>query len=209
MTLTESLKWRYAVKKYSNKKVTDTDLKTISEAINLSASSAGIQPYRLIVVHNPDIRQQLAEAGFNPQIAEASHLLVFAAIADLSEKHIDEYMQRMADTRGVPVASLGQFRNILVANITGKSADENFIWAAKQAYIGLGTGLAAAAELRIDSTPMEGFDPAKFDELLGLTKQGLKSVVLLALGYRDEEKDPFVHAAKVRLPLGNFSMHIN
>lgn len=209
MSLTESLKWRYAVKKYNDQKVSDADVKTILEAINLSASSAGLQPYRVIVVENVELRKQLAEGGFNPQVLEASHLLVFAAIENLSETHVDEYMQRMADTRGLPVEALGDFRKILVANISGKTQEENFIWATKQAYIGLGTGLAAAAELRIDSTPMEGFNPAKFDEMLGLKEKGLRSVVLLSLGYRNVEKDPFVNAAKVRLPLEEFTEYIS
>ncbi|WP_293887771.1 MULTISPECIES: NAD(P)H-dependent oxidoreductase [unclassified Sphingobacterium] len=208
MSLKESLKWRYAVKKYSAQKVSDANVKTILEAINLSASSAGLQPYRVIVVKNPEIRKQLAEGGFNPQVEEASHLLVFAALDNLSIEHVDDYMQRMADTRGIPVEALGEFRKILVVNITGRTPEENFIWATKQAYIGLGNGLLAAADLRIDATPMEGFDPAKFDEVLGLKEQGLKSVVLLSLGYRDSEKDPYVNAAKVRLPLDEFTKYI-
>lgn len=209
MSLIESLKWRYAVKKYNDQKVSDADVKTILEAINLSASSAGLQPYRVIVVENSELRKRLAEGGFNPQVLEASHLLVFAAIENLSETHVDEYMQRMADTRGLPVEALGDFRKILVANISGKTQEENFIWATKQAYIGLGTALIAAANLRVDTTPMEGFNPAKFDEMLGLKEKGLRSVVLLSLGYRNVEKDPFVNAAKVRLPLEEFTEYIS
>ncbi len=209
MSLIESLKWRYAVKKYNDQKVSDADVKIILEAINLSASSAGLQPYRVIVVENSELRKQLAEGGFNPQVLEASHLLVFAAIENLSETHVDEYMQRMADTRGLPVEALGDFRKILVANISGKTQEENFIWATKQAYIGLGTALVAAANLRVDTTPMEGFNPAKFDEMLGLKEKGLRSVVLLSLGYRNAEKDPFVNAAKVRLPLEEFTEYIS
>ncbi|MBN8824308.1 MULTISPECIES: NAD(P)H-dependent oxidoreductase [unclassified Spirosoma] len=205
MSLTESLKWRYAVKKYSDKKVSEADINTIIEAINLSASSAGLQPYRVIVVESPKIRKKLGEGAFNPQITEASHLLVFAAIENLSIAHVDEYMQRMAQTRGVPVESLEKFRQLLIANITGKTQEENFTWAAKQAYIGLGTGIAAASELQVDTTPMEGFIPSKFDDILGLKEKGLKSVVLLALGYRDADKDPYAQAAKVRLPMDVFS----
>lgn len=209
MSLIESLKWRYAVKKYNDQKVSDADVKIILEAINLSASSAGLQPYRVIVVENSELRKQLAEGGFNPQVLEASHLLVFATIENLSETHVDEYMQRMADIRGLPVEALGDFRKILVANISGKTQEENFIWATKQAYIGLGTALVAAANLRVDTTPMEGFNPAKFDEILGLKEKGLRSVVLLSLGYRNTEKDPFVNAAKVRLPLDKFTEYIS
>lgn len=208
MNLAESLKWRYAVKKYADKKVSQTDLTIILEATNLSASSAGLQPYRVIVVENPEIRRKLGEGTFNPQITEASHLLVFAAIENLSVSHIDEYMQRMAYTRGLPVEALEQFRNMLVSNVTGKNQEENVIWATKQAYIGLGTALVAAAELNVDSTPMEGFDQVRFDEVLGLGEKGLRSVVLLALGYRDAQKDPYVNAAKVRLPLNVFAEYV-
>lgn len=209
MSLSESLKWRYAVKKYASKKVNDEDITAILEATNLSASSAGLQPYRVIVVENTAIRNKLAENGFNPQIVEASHLLVFAAIENLSLSDIDEYMQRTAETRGVPVQALENFRQILIGNITSKTKEDNFIWASKQAYIGLGTAMVAAAYLRIDATPMEGFNPAQFDEILGLKEKGLKSVVLLSLGYRDAEKDPYVNAEKVRLPLNKFSFAIN
>lgn len=209
MSLTASLKWRYSVKKYSNRKVSHTDLNTVLEAINLSASSAGLQPYRVIVVENQDVMNQLGEGEFNPQISESSHLLVFAALDNVSETHIDEYMQRMADTRGIPVEGLKDFRNILISHVTGRTQEENFIWASKQAYIGLGTGIAAASELGIDNTPMEGFNPPKFDEILGLKEKGLRSVVLLALGYRDAEKDPYAHAAKVRLPLESFTDLVN
>lgn len=205
MNLTEALKWRYAVKKYADKKVNETDLRTILEATNLSASSAGLQPYRIIVVEDPEIRLKLGQGAFNPQITEAFHLLVFAAIEHLSESHIDEYMQRMADTRKLPLEALSEFRKILVAHITGRTQEENFIWASKQAYIGLGTAMVAAAELEVDATPMEGFDPVRFNEILGLKEKGLSSVVLLALGYRDAEKDPYVNAAKVRLPLNEFA----
>lgn len=208
MSLIESLKWRYAVKKYSEQKVSDADVKTILEATNLSASSAGLQPYRVIVVENPEIRKQLAEGGFNPQVIEASHLLVFATIENLTTEHVDDYMQRMANTRGLPVEALGDFRKILIANITKNTQIENLIWATKQAYIGLGTALIAAADLRIDATPMEGFNPMQFDEILGLKEKGLRSVVLLSLGYRNEGKDPFVNAVKVRLPLSSFVEYV-
>ncbi len=208
MNTTEALKWRYSVKKYSTQKVSEEDIRQIVEATNLSASSAGLQPYRIVLVENPEMRARLAEGGFNPQIAEASHLLVFAAIDNLSASHVNEYMQRVADTRGIPVSSLDAFREKLTTNISGKTPEENLAWATKQAYIGLGTAMVAAAELRVDSTPMEGFHPAKFDEVLGLKEKGLRSVVLLALGYRDTEKDPFVNAAKVRLPLNELSYSV-
>ncbi|WP_198315767.1 nitroreductase family protein [Chitinophaga tropicalis] len=111
----------------------------------------------------------------------------------------------MANTRGLPTEALTGFRDILIAHITGRTQEENLIWTVKQAYIGLGTGIATASELKIDTTPMEGFNPPKFDEILGLKENGLRSMVLLALGYRDEAKDPYVNAAKVRLPLEVFT----
>lgn len=205
MDLQETLKWRYAVKQYSNKEVSDTDLNAIIDAINLSASSTGMQPYRLFVLKDKDLRKQLGESSFNSQIVEASHLLVFAAYENVTQEIIDNYMQHVADIRKTPIEQLAEFKEKLETYLLSRTAEENFIWSAKQAYIALGTGLIAAADLKIDATPMEGFDSQLFDKLLGLKKQGLKSVVLLSIGYRDEEKDFFAKLEKVRLPREEFA----
>lgn len=205
MDIIKTLHWRYAVKKYSNRKISSHSIEKITEAINLSASSTGLQPYRVIVVENAELRKQLGEGSFNAQIKDASHLLVFAAFENVTEREIDEYLQRVADVRQVPLESLNDFRTVMIANFLTRSQEDNFNWASRQAYIGLGTALIAAAEMEIDTTPMEGFDAARFDTLLGLKEKGLRSVVLLALGYRDETQDPFVKLKKVRLPLEEFA----
>jgi len=205
MNLQETLKWRYAVKQYSDKEVSDTDLNAIIDAINLSASSAGMQPYRLFVLKDKNLRKQLGESSFNPQIVQASHLLVFAAYENVSQENIDHYIQFVADVRETPLGQLAEFKKALEIGLLSRTTEENFIWSARQAYIALGTGLIAAADLKIDATPMEGFDNQLLDKLLGLKEQGLKSVVLLSIGYRDEEKDFFAKLKKVRLPREKFA----
>jgi len=205
MNLIESLNWRYATKKYSDRKVSADDLNKIIAATNLSASSAGLQPYRLFIVGNQELRNKLGEGSFNGQIANSSHLLVFAAFEKITEEHIETYINHIASERGLPVEALADFKAALVNGILNRTDEVNFTWAARQAYIGLGTALIAAADLQIDSTPMEGFDADKFDELLNLKEKGLKSVVTLALGYRDEEQDMYAKFKKVRLAKDDFA----
>jgi len=207
MKLIEDLNWRYATKKYSTHKVSEDDLEKIIDAINLSASSTGIQTYRLFVIEDPEMRKELGSDSFNPQIVEASHLLLFAAFDSISQETIDNYIRLVAKVREMPVEDLAGFKSALGALLT-RTDDENFIWSAKQAYIALGTGLIAAAALHVDATPMEGFSTEKFDEVLGLKEKGLKSVVLLALGYRDEENDKYAKLKKVRVPKEEFVIRI-
>jgi len=207
MKLIEDLNWRYATKKYSTQKVNGEDLEKIIDAINLSASSTGIQTYRLFVIEDPEMRKELGSDSFNPQIVEASHLLLFAAFDSISQETIDNYIRLVAKVREMPVEDLAGFKSALGALLT-RTDDENFIWSAKQAYIALGTGLIAAAALHVDATPMEGFNTEKFDEVLGLKEKGLKSVVLLALGYRDEENDKYAKLKKVRVPKEEFVIRI-
>jgi len=207
MKLIENLNWRYATKKYSTQKVNGDDLEKIIDAINLSASSTGIQTYRLFVIEDPEMRKELGSDSFNPQIVEASHLLLFAAFDSISQETIDNYIRLVAKVREMPVEDLAGFKSALGALLT-RTDDENFIWSAKQAYIALGTGLIAAAALHVDATPMEGFNTEKFDEVLGLKEKGLKSVVLLALGYRDEENDKYAKLKKVRVPKEEFVIRI-
>lgn len=204
MELIDALKWRYATKKFGNKKVADEKVYEILEAINLSASSTGMQTYRVFVIENPKLQKELGEGSFNTQIAESSHLLVFAAFETINKEMIDKYIQLTADERSMPVENLANFKNALIGGLLNRTDEEHFIWSSKQAYIGLGTGLIAAANLQVDATPMEGFDTERFDKLLGLKEKKLKSVVLLALGYRDEENDHFARLKKVRLSMDEF-----
>jgi len=204
MELKESLNWRYAVKKYTSDKVPQDKVNEILDATRLSASSAGIQPYKVVLVQNEEVRKKLQAASFNPQVTEASHLLVFAAYDKMKQQYIDDYMNLIAQERGVPAESLKPFRDRLQDNLLKLSDEEVFNWASRQAYIGLGTALVAAANLKVDSTPMEGFNSAEFDAILGLKEKGLRSLVILTLGYRDEENDFLAKQKKVRMPLNEF-----
>ncbi|WP_411822978.1 nitroreductase family protein [Leptospira sp. 'Mane'] len=201
MELIEQLQWRYATKRMNGEKVPKEKLEKILGAIQLSPSSMGFQPYTIYVIENPETKNEIFQkAAKQPQITESSHLIVFAAWTNPSLENVDTYMQLIADERSVTLESLAPFRNKIAAELQNKSSEELVNWTAKQAYIALGTGVAAAALEKIDATPMEGFDSNALDEVLGLKQKGLKSVVLLALGYRNLETDPLVSAKKVRRP---------
>lgn len=209
MNLIEMLNWRYAVKKYTSQKVSNENVDQILEAISLSASSAGIQPYRVFTINNKQIREKLAKDSFNAQITEASHLIAFAAFDSISKEQISDFIQFMASERGLPETALAEYKKSLENHLLTKTDEENFIWSSQQAYIALGTGLIAAASAKVDATPMEGFDSEKLDELLNLKEKGLKSVLLLSLGYRDTENDFLANQKKVRLPLTKLITEIN
>jgi len=201
MNLIENLKWRYATKAYNNIKVTEEKVDQILEAINLSASSCGLQSYRVFVVSNPEIQKKLGADSYNGQISSCSHLLVFAAFTDMSSNYIDDYMAMTEKQRGLDTGALSGFRNGLHSYFSAINEEQKSIWAAKQAYIALGTALIAAAELKVDATPIEGFNAATIDAVLGLKEKGLHATVILALGYRDSEKDYMAATKKVRLPI--------
>jgi len=209
MDLIQALNWRYAAKRMNGKKVPREKLENILEATRLSASSMGLQPYTIICVENEAMRKRIQKAAYNqPQVAEASHLLVFAAWDDVNEKHVNDYIQQIMDVRGVSAASLEGFRASLM-NITYQTKEQKHQWAARQTYIAFGTAIAAAAVEAVDATPMEGFQPAAVDELLQLNELGLRSVTLLALGYRDEEKDYLANSKKVRREKDHLILQIN
>lgn len=209
MNLIEVLQWRYAVKKYTQQKVSKENLDQILEAISLSASSTGIQPYRVFVINNEQIREELAKDSFNKQITEASHLIAFAAFDSMDQKKIADFIKFLAFERGMPETVLADYKNALEQDLLNRTDGEIFTWSAHQAYIALGTGLIAAANVKVDATPMEGFNSDTLDELLHLKEKGLKSVLLLALGHRDTENDHLANQKKVRLPLSEFVTEIN
>lgn len=199
MKLIDALNWRYATKRMNGEKVPAEKLEAILEATRLSASSMGLQPYTLVVVENEELKKQIQPAAYNqPQIVEASHLLVFAAWEDVTEEHVTDYLANIAQTRGVTLESLEGFKASLMGIVNGRTAEQKHEWAARQAYIAFGTAITAAAVEQVDATPMEGFNPAAVDAILGLREKGLRSVTILALGYRDAEKDYLVDARKVR-----------
>lgn len=198
MDLIQKLNWRYATKRMNGNTVPQQHLQNILDAIQLAPSSAGLQPYNVIVVSNKDVLKQVhAEAAQQPQIIEGSHLLVFAAWKNLSEAQVEKYIDNIASTRNVPAESLDGFKTNLMG-LTKRTPEENHNWAARQAYIGLGVAAVAAAGEKVDATPMEGFNPAALDKILGLEEKGLGSVAIMALGYRDEANDYLLGAKKVR-----------
>ena len=197
--LLELLDWRYATKKMDPSKVVpDEKVNTIVEAIRMAPTSSGTQPFELILVTNPDVRTKIRAAAMDQSpITDGSHLLVFAAWDNYTEDRIDEVTSLNISARG-EIPLIHQYYGNLKASYLPREAEVNYAHAARQAYIALGIGLVAAAEQEVDSTPMEGFDPAAVDEILGLGEKGLRSVVLLPLGYRDPAGDWLLPMAKVR-----------
>jgi len=195
----ESLNWRYATKQYdASKKISSEDLETLLEATRLSASSYGLQPYKIINVENPELRTQLRAVAWNQSaITDASHLFVFAVEKNLGDKQVQAYMENISQTRGIPVEALEGFSGMIHNAIDGLDENAKQNWAKKQAYIALSTLINTAAYLKLDATPMEGFDAQKFDEILDLEALGLASAVVAAVGYRHEE-DAAQHYKKVR-----------
>ncbi|WP_423680020.1 MULTISPECIES: NAD(P)H-dependent oxidoreductase [unclassified Undibacterium] len=204
--LIQKLKWRYATKKMNPAKaVPQEKVDRILEAIRLTATSSGLQPYEVLVVTNAEIREKIKAIGWNQaQITEGSHLLVFAAWDNYTVERINMMFDLTNDERGFKNEGWENYRNMLLSTYPARDAETNFQHAARQAYIGLGTALVAAAEEQVDCTPMEGFDPAALDEILGLRAKGLRSVVILPLGYREEDKDWLVNLKKVRRPIAKF-----
>ena len=197
--LNDLLNWRYATKKMDPAKPVPQDkVDAIIEAIRLAPTSSGTQPFELFVVTNPDIRKQITEAaGGQAQITDGSHLLVFAAWDNYTADRIDAVVDLNVEARG-DMPMLHTYYDNLKANYVPRDAAVNYAHAARQAYIALGIALLAAAEQEVDSTPMEGFDPAAVDAILGLKERGLRSVVLMPLGYRDEAGDWLLPMGKVR-----------
>ena len=206
MSLLDKLKWRYATKKMdSTKAVPPEKVEAILEAVRHTASSSGLQPYELIVITNKDLRERIkAIANNQSQITDCSHLIVFAAWDDYTAQRINDAFDMTENVRNFKNDAGVAYRQMLLNNYPARGPEVNYTHAAKQAYIGLGTALIAAAEAEVDSTPMEGFDPKALDEILNLKEKGLRSVVMLPLGYRKEDEDWLVKLKKVRRPQENF-----
>lgn len=200
MTLIDKLNWRYATKKYdASKKVAADKIERILEAIRLAPTSSGLQPFEVLLVSNPEKRAQMQAVAWNQaQVTEASHLLVFAAWDNITEARIDMMFDLTNEQRGFINEGWEAYRKQLKGIVAARGDAANFDAAARQAYIALGVALVAAAEEQVDATPMEGFDPAAVDEILGLKERGLRSVVILPLGYRANDGDWLVNLKKVR-----------
>ena len=199
MSIQQSLEWRYATKRMNGQRVPEEKVNKILEAIRLAPSSMGLQPYTVLVIDDEELKKQIQPLAFNqPQIVESSHLLVFAAWDVIHPEQIEEYINNTAQLRNMPVEKLDDFKNTLLNMVKNRSEEENHNWAARQAYIAFGVALVAAAEEKVDATPMEGFNSDALDELLNLKERGLKSVTLLPLGYRDADQDWLSKLPKVR-----------
>jgi nitroreductase len=198
-TIEKQLNWRYATKKYDpTRRISPADWRTLEQALVLSPSSYGLQPWKFVVVNDPDVRARLKPAAWNqPQITDASHLVVFAIKKNLGAADVDRLVRRTAEVRGVPVEALDGYRDLMLARVNRDAAADVDHWSSRQAYIALGEFLTAAAMLGIDANPMEGFENHKFDEILGLDKHGYHAVVIAAAGYRAPD-DRYASLPKVR-----------
>jgi nitroreductase len=198
-TFLDNQNWRYATKKFdATKKISTEDLNILKEAIRLSSSSYGLQPYKIFIVENPEVRAKLVTAAYGQkQVVDASHLIVFANELNFGEEGILKFSKNMSETRGISIESIQGYVDYMKSNITGLPEETRNIWSSKQTYLALGNLLNAAAELKIDVTPMEGFNPTQVNEILGLDKLGLNASLMATVGYRSEE-DATQHYKKVR-----------
>lgn len=210
MALLDDLKWRYATKKYdATKKVSREDVEKIIEAARLAPTSSGLQPFKVILISNQELKEKLVPIAMGQQIvADSSYVLVFAAWDKYTDERIDKIYNYMADERGLPRDKFADYVTRLKSTYLNQPAESNFVHTARQAYIAFGVALAQAAELKVDTTPMEGFDNDQLDEFLGLREKGLKSVTIMSIGYRDNEGDWLVGMKKVRRPKEEFVIEL-
>jgi nitroreductase len=202
MELIKNLNWRYATKKFdTSKKVSATDLEQLKEAIQLSVSSYGLQLYKVLIIENPEIREQLKPVSWNQsQITDASHLFVFCNYTDASPEAIDAFIKQTAATRNLDLERLSGYGDFIKTKLAEKSQEEKTSWLKSQTYLALGNLLNACAELKIDACPMEGFEAEAYNKILGLEKQGLSAAVIAPIGYRHPE-DHTIRQLKVRKPM--------
>lgn len=195
----DKLNWRYATKVFdASRKLTDEQLETLATAVQLAPTSMGLQPFKVIRVSDVDTRQKLRAAAYNQsQITDSSEIFVFATYQEYTLAHVDEYAENIATTRGVQKSDIQGFIDALNGAVSSKNLEELKNWNGKQAYIAMGVLLETAALLDIDACPMEGFDPAQFDEILGLKEKNLTSLSVVAVGYRSED-DKYQEFKKVR-----------
>lgn len=206
MDMLQMLKWRYATKKMDPERtVPQVKVDRILEATRLAPTSSGLQPFEVIVITNPAMKAKIKPIAWDQsQVIDCSHLLVFAAWDNYTAERINRMFDLTNEERGAINEGWEDYRKVLLASYPLRGAEENFQHAARQAYISMGIALAAAAFEEVDSTPMEGFDARALDDLLNLPAKGLKSVLMLPLGYRDTNNDWLVSLKKVRKPRDEF-----
>ena len=202
MNIVKALQWRYAAKKFDSSRVIPNDIiEVIKESFNLTASSYGLQPVKLLLVSNKSILQELVPLSSNQkQVGQASHLCVFCVDTNIDEAYIRSYFENIKSTRNTPDAVLSSFRDSIISSFGSKSTDEIYNWGAKQAYLSLGNMLTVCATQEIDACPMEGFDPEAYDAFFKLKEKGLRSALVMPIGYRAKD-DMFADMKKVRKDL--------
>lgn len=202
MELLDKLNWRYAAKAMNGETVPEEKVAHILEAARLAPTSSGLQPFEIIVVKNKELKEKIKPVAWNqPVITDCSHLLVFAAWDTYTAERINYMFDLTNSIRGFKNEGWENYRQMLLSSYPQKDAEENFNHAAKQAYIAFSQALSAAAFEGVDATPVEGFDPEAVDEILGLREKGLRSAVLMPIGYRKENEDWLVNLVKVRKPM--------
>lgn len=210
MNVTERLNWRYATKAMNGNKIPQEKVDRIIEAARLAPTSSGLQPIEIIVVTNQELKDKIRAISNNQSmVSDCSHLLIFTAWDTYTAERINKMFDLTNEIRGFTNEGWENYRKYLLANYPGRSSEENFTHTAKQAYLAFGVAITAAAFEEVDCTPMEGFNNQALDDLLGLKEKGLKSVVLLPLGYRDAEKDWLANLKKVRKSKEDFVTEIN
>lgn len=199
MSLIDSLEWRYATKKFdSTREVPAAELEILKKAVQLSPTSYGLQLFKVLVVENKEVREKLLPASWNQsQITDASHVFVFCNYTDVQDGDIDEYIKLKADTQGIPEEALKGYGDFMKNSVVGMPQDVKAAWTQKQTYIAMSNLLSAAGELHVDACPMEGFDAAQYNEILGLNERGLSAAVVVPVGYRSDA-DETQNGAKVR-----------
>jgi nitroreductase/dihydropteridine reductase len=204
-TLLEDLNWRYATKKYdTTKKIPQDQIDILIEALRLSPSSYGLLPFKILMIESTEIREKLKPHSWNQsQITDASHLLVFCSLKEMTDVYIDQHTELVEMTRSLEKGQLQGFANFIKGKVNEKSTVDQSEWNARQSYIALGILMQSCANLRIDATPMEGFEHEKYNEILGLNDKNLDATLVCALGYRSEE-DTNQHLKKVRKPMSEF-----
>ncbi len=198
----EALKWRYATKKFdSNRQLSTEKISVLKKAFNLTATSFGLQPVRLVVLNDKKVQEQLVAASMNQrQVVDASHVLILCIEKNVGDIYVENYFDRVKDIRNTPEEILKPFKNYLLDHFATTSEQDKHLWAAKQAYLVMGNLLTVCALEEIDACPMEGFTPEKYNEILGLSEKGLEAVLVMPVGYRSDD-DMFADFKKVRKPI--------
>ncbi|MDB5018326.1 MAG: NAD(P)H-dependent oxidoreductase [Mucilaginibacter sp.] len=209
MSLIDKLEWRYATKKFDpKKKLSAEQLDNLLTAIQLAPSAHGLQSYKVLVIEDPEIREQLREAAYGqPQLTQASHVLIFASYTTIDGEFVNDFIGNVAKIREVGIEHLEAYRQSITGFVDRLAEDQKITWSHKQAYIALGVLLTAAAEMGVDACPMEGFAAGKFDEILGLKEKGLTATVMATVGFRAAD-DEFSKLIKVRRVKEELFIHV-